>query len=80
MIVYTLFASLKDEDVSPWMIAAEDEFSWEGNPERCEAAFKDANTLAALNGWDVRAIEVDLPYDKIAAAFHRTEVTGEVLS
>jgi hypothetical protein len=78
MIVYTLWATLKEEDTAPWMIAAEDEFAWEGNPERCEAVFKEARTLADQNGWDVREIEIALPYAQIITAFSVPTITGEV--
>lgn len=78
MIVYTLFAQLKGEDSGVWMIAAEDEFSWEGDPDRCEAVFRDARHRADKNGWEVREIEVSLPYDQIDAAFASPSIVGEV--
>lgn len=72
--IYCLYASMRDDEPSPWMIAAEDEYAWEGNPERCEAVFKAARQLADRNDWDVREIELTVDLDAIYAAFNPTSV------
>lgn len=75
--VYCLYASLK-EDVGPWLIAAEDEYSWEGNPERCEAVFQQARDEAAVNNWEVREVTLLVDLGAIYKAFEPTEVQAEV--
>ena len=72
--VYTLWASMKDDEPGPWMIAAEDEYSWEGDPDRCEKVFADARKLAERNDWEVREITLRFDYAAIVAPFEPTEV------
>ena len=76
--VYTIWASMKGEEPSPWMLHAEDEYSWEGDPDRCEKAFQDARNLADKNDWDYREVEIKVDYAKIAACFENGVVEGEV--
>jgi hypothetical protein len=76
--IYTLWASMKGEDVSPWMLAAEDEFSWEANPGRCERAFSEARALAERNGWEVREITLTANLDAVCAAFEPAEIAADV--
>jgi hypothetical protein len=76
--VYTLWASMKGEEPSPWMIAAEDEFSWEGNPERCEAVFDEARQLADRNGWDVREVNLEVDLDLVHERFEPGKADGIV--
>lgn len=75
--VYTLWASMKDEeDPSPWMIAAEDEFSWEGDPQRCEQVFAEARRRHDSS--EIREITLEVEWDAVAAAFLPAEVAAEV--
>lgn len=76
--VYTMWASMRSEDTSPWMIAAEDEFSWEANADRCDEVFADARSLAEQNGWDVREITLVLEGQKIFDTFAPVEVRSDV--
>lgn len=75
--IYTLWASLK-EDPGPWLIAAEDDHAWEGDPDRCEAAFKAAREKAEKDNFEVREITVLVPYENIVRAFEVPEVDGLV--
>lgn len=75
--VYTLWASMKEE-AAPWMIAAEDEYAWEGNPDRCEAEFKAAREKAERDGFDVREVTLLLDYGPVAKAFEPAEVEADV--
>jgi hypothetical protein len=75
--IYTLWASLR-EDPGPWMVAAEDQHSWEGNPERCEAAFQAARDECDKNDWAYREIEILVDYEKIVACFESGVVEAEV--
>ena len=76
--IYTLWASLKGEEPGPWMIAAEDEFSWEGDPDRCEKVFADARALAAKNDWEVRELVLTFEYGKVIDAFIPAEIPVNV--
>ena len=77
--VFTLWATMPDGmDVHPWMIAAEDEASWEGDPDRCEAVFKEAREKAAEAGWEVREVTLSVDYDKVVATFLPAKVEAEV--
>lgn len=76
--IYALFASVKGYDPSPWMIACEDEFTWEGNPERCDALFKQKRAEAERDGNEVREMVIDVDYEKVAAAFLPSEIGSEV--
>ncbi len=67
--IYTLWATMKGEEPAPWMIASEDEFSWEGDPDRCEKVFADAREMAEKNGWDVREIILSVSSQKVVEAF-----------
>lgn len=78
--VFTLWASMKGEEPAPWMIAAEDEFSWEANGDRCDRVFADAKALAERNGWDVREITLVVNGDVIYGEFEPLEVQVEVES
>jgi hypothetical protein len=72
--VYCLYAAMKDEDPSPWMIAAEDEYSWEGDPDRCEAVFAEARKQAESAGYVVREITLIVDISAIYKAFEPVEV------
>lgn len=73
--IFCLYASMKgEEEPSPWLIAAEDEYSWEGDEDRCEAVFKAAREEAEKNGWEVREVTLLASIDAIAKAFNPTEV------
>lgn len=77
--IYTLWASMKCEDEpAPWMIAAEDEHSWEGNPERCDKVFAEAKALAERNDWDVREVVLSVSLEAICAAFLPTRIEAHV--
>ena len=71
---------MKGEEPLPWMIAAEDEFSWEGDGDRCEKVFADARALAEKNGWDVREITLVVDGAKVCGAFEPVEIDAEVAS
>jgi hypothetical protein len=67
------------EDVEAfWMICAEDEFSWEGDPDRCEAAFADAKSRATASGWATREIVFSVPGSQVEAVFAPAEVEASV--
>ena len=76
--IYTLWAAVPEEDPGPWMIAAEDEFSWEGDPDRCETEFKQAREKAEEAGWRVVEVTLRVDYGRVAEAFRATEVAAEV--
>jgi hypothetical protein len=76
--VYTIWATPKDEEPSPWMIAAEDQFCWEADPERCERVFAVAKEDAARNGWEVREITFSVDWDAVFDAFHPVTLDAEV--
>jgi len=77
--VYTLWAAMKGEqDFSPWMVAAEDEFSWQGDPDRCERVFQTARNLCDRNNWAYREVELSFDYNAVARCFESGEVDAEV--
>lgn len=76
--VFCLYASPKGEEPSPWLIAAEDEYAWEGDPERCEAVFKRAREEAERSGWEVREVSLLADVGAIYKAFEPTEVEAIV--
>lgn len=76
--IYTLWASMKGEEPAPWMMAAEDESSWEGDPDRCEAAFADARRRAKDSDWDVRELTLHVFYAAIDAAFQPADIIVSV--
>lgn len=79
--IYCLFASLKGEEPGPWLIAAEDEYAWEGDEARCKAVFEKARAEAEESGWDVREVVLLVDYytdTGIAKAFLPPEITAEV--
>jgi hypothetical protein len=77
--VYTMWASLKGTgEASPWMIAAEDEFSWEGDPDRCERVFQTARDLADRNEWDYREVTLHVDFHAVAKCFMPNDVEVEV--
>jgi hypothetical protein len=57
------------------MIAAEDEASWEGDPSRCEQAFKTAREKAEANGYAVREVTLHVPWKALDEAFLPVTVT-----
>ncbi len=71
--VYTLWAAIEDEPGSAWMIAAEDEPSWEGDPARCEAVFAEAKRRLG-GGYTFREITLLVDYRFVDAAFRTPEV------
>lgn len=75
--IYTLWASVKDE-AAPWMIAAEDEYAWEGNPERCAAIFKVARANAEHSDFDVREVTLLIDYGAVMRAFEPVETEVSV--
>ncbi len=80
--IICLFASLREEDEpGPWLIAAEDEFAWEGNSQRCEAVFEKARKEAEGAGWDVREVVLLVDYygdNGVSQAFLAPKVKAEV--
>lgn len=76
--VYTLWASMKGEDPSPWMVAAEDEGSWEGDPDRCEHVFQTARELCDRSGWDYREVTITVPWDEVSALFEAGSIEATV--
>lgn len=74
--VFCLYASVKGEEPSPCLIAAEDEYSWEGDPSRCEAVFKAARDLAERNDWEVREITLTVDIEAVCRAFEPTEIVA----
>lgn len=76
--VFCLYASMKDSEPAPWMIAAEDEYSWEADPGRCDAVFRKAHADALENGWEVREVTLLIDIDVIQKAFLPAEVEAEV--
>ena len=77
--IFCLYASMKDEsEPSPWLIAAEDEYAWEGDPDRCEAVFKKAREEAQSQGCDVREVTLNVDINSVCKAFTVTEVDAEV--
>ena len=77
MRIYTLWARLPNDE-GAWMIAAEDEWSWEGNPDRCRASFHLARSNAEREGNAVREIELLVDQEQIEAAFRPVEVGATV--
>lgn len=75
--VYTLWASTR-EDPAPWLIAAEDEYAWEGDPDRCEASFKVARDNAERQDFEVREVTLLIDYSEVARAFGPAEVEAKV--
>lgn len=73
--IYTLWATMKGEEPAPWLIAAEDESSWEGDPARCETVFSEARELADRNGWDVREVNLSVPFSDLDEAFQPPTIT-----
>jgi hypothetical protein len=71
--IYCLYASMKD-DPGPWLIAAEDEYAWEGDPDRCEASFKKVRDEARSCDWDVREVTLLVNVDQVCKAFEAPEV------
>jgi len=80
MIIYTIWAAMKDYPESFWMLAAEDEYSWEGDPDRCDAVFQTARDKADVNGWITREVEITVPFEDIAKTFLAGKTEGEVTS
>lgn len=78
--LFTLWASPKGEEPSPWMVAAEDENSWEADPDRCERVFQTARDLCERNSWDCREVTLTFDCDAVAARFAVGEVAAEVES
>lgn len=76
--VYCLYASLKGEEPAPWLIAAEDEYAYEGDPCRCDAVFQKAKDDAERNGWDVREVILLADIRAVYKAFEATEVPATV--
>jgi hypothetical protein len=77
--IFCLYASIQGEtEPSPWLIAAEDEYAWEGDPERCEAVFKKARDDAERNGWDVREVTLNSDINAICKAFEPAEIDATV--
>lgn len=75
--IYALYASLQGE-AAPWMVAAEDEYSWEGDPDRCEREFQEWRDKAKENDWDVREITLTVDMNKIIKAFEVPHIEVEV--
>lgn len=80
LTIWTLWASMRGEEPSPWMVAAEDEYSWEGNPERCEKVFQDARDLCDKNEWDYREVKIEVDINQIAKCFESGDIKGEVVA
>jgi hypothetical protein len=78
--IWTLWAAMKGGDPSPWMIAAEDEYSWEGDPDRCERVFQEARDLADRNEWEYREVKISVEISEIAACFEHGSIEGEVVA
>ena len=76
--IYTLWASMKGEEISPWMIAAEDEYSYEGDPDRCDRVFQSARDLADRNSWDYREVQIEVDIEAVAKCFESGVVGGAV--
>lgn len=76
--IFCLYASLKGEEPAPWLIAAEDEHAWEGDPERCESAFKKAQAQAEQDGWETREVVLTLDISAVYKAFESPEIPAQV--
>lgn len=74
--IYTLWARLPSNE-GAWMIAAEDEWYFEGNPEHCEEKFKEAKEAAERDGNIVREIWINVDQEVIEAAFRPAETDAE---
>lgn len=74
--IYTLWARLPDDE-GAWMIAAEDEYSWEGDPDRCETKFKAAKDEAERLGYIVREVWVKVDQNVIEGAFDPAKLDAE---
>jgi hypothetical protein len=72
--VYTLWARLPDVE-GAWMIAAEDEWCWEGDPDRCKSEFDQARAKAEAEGSVVREVWFYIDQDQVEAAFRPAEIT-----
>jgi len=79
LTIYTMWASMKGSEPSPWMIAAEDEYSWEANPDRCDRVFQEARELADRNEWDYREVKVEVDADAIYKCFESGTTAGVVV-
>lgn len=78
MTIYTLWAALPDELDGFWMLHAEDAFSYEGDPDRCDAAFKTAQAQADRSGWVTREVEIEIDCDDVERAFRPAKVEGSI--
>jgi hypothetical protein len=73
--VYCLYAALKgEEEPSPWMLLAADEYEFEQKPGRMKQRFDFEREFAEKKGWEVREVVLVVPMDPIYAAFDPTEV------
>ena len=71
--IYTLWARLPNDE-GAWMIASEDEWCWSGDPDRCEAKFKEARKAAERDGNAVREITLYVDQELIEQAFNPADV------
>lgn len=74
--IYTLWASVDGEGF--WVIAAEDETCWEGDPKRCEDKFAEARKQAEKDGFLVRELTLKVPYAELDKAFEPPVVEASV--
>jgi hypothetical protein len=70
--IYTLWTRLPNDE-GAWMIAAEDEWCWEGDPDRCQKSFAEARAKAEKDGQVVREIWINIDQEIVEAAFRPTE-------
>lgn len=76
--IHTLWAALVEDEGAFWMLHAEDEFSYEGDPDRCDAAFKTAKANADRNGWVTRVVIITIESGEVEKAFLPLKIEGSV--
>ena len=77
--IYTLWARLPGDE-GAWMIAAEDEWCWEGDPDRCEAKFREAREREERNGNVVREVWINVDQEVIEERFRPGDTAGEAVT
>lgn len=73
--IYTLWARLPNDE-GAWMIAAEDEWCWEGDPERCEQKFKEAREKVEADGNIVREVWINIDQQLVEERFSPGQIDG----
>jgi hypothetical protein len=73
--VLMIWAVVENESDAPWMVAAWDEYSIEGNHEGWEQEI--AKAVKECGGENIRIIRTHIPYDTVQQAFMPVTVPSE---